>query len=141
MNTSLSDVLHLIRITKNRCRLAEALNRIIENPTDVQLTPIDVRGKGGAVTAAGQQQMLSNSKRSIRTAPNYILSMDKDPFSEGAQALVTCVSHQQCINVLLKHKYCGLVYYFDEVTMKICREKDIKDEIERINKSLPTLKQ
>ncbi len=97
VNTSLSDVLHLIRISKNSCRLAETLKNIILNPNEVQLTKIDVRGKGAAITAAGAQKMLSHSKTSIRTAPNYILSRNQDPFSDEAQALVTCVSHQQCL--------------------------------------------
>lgn len=140
VNTSLSDVLHLIRISKNSCRLAETLKNIILNPNEVQLTQIDVRGKGGAITAAGAQKMLSHNKTSIRTAPNYILSRNQDPFSDEAQALVTCVSHQQCVNVFANNTYIGL-YYFDEVTHKRCRQNEITEQIERINGCLPTLNQ
>ena len=138
MNIKRCDMLHLKRITKNSCRLAETLVKIIQEPRTATLTPIDVRGKGGAMTAAGQQQMLLNNKRSTRTAPNYILAANQDPFSDEAAALITCVSHQQCVNVFANQKYCGL-YYFKKATLEKCSRNEVKDQQKRINKCLPTL--
>ena len=138
MNPKLCDVLCLKRIAKNSYRLAETLSNIIKNPSSAKLIPIDVRGKGGAMAVAGQQEMLLNSKHSTTTAPNYILASNQDPFSNEAKCLFSCYSNQQCVNVFVNHTYIGL-YEFDNVGLRKMNKEMVLDQLEKINKYLPIL--